>query len=247
MFRAVFITHACLPPTIHAHLQYKSYGEFVELHGLLPQGAAMKELAELTAHCTKLLLPADEAGKPAACEKIMDVILSNTRLGEDARCINIYDVRLHDEHKEDGCGLLAWPKGVKEMTGYLNQNGVRSALHAEPSTFTQWAECRTLIQLQHDTSPPSMHLIPDLLAKVKVLLFSGDQDLICNWLGTRDSIAAMTWGWEGRGSVVFLPLSTNRWGAVVPRDGSSPLPTTLFVRRRAHGILALGQREYLDG
>jgi len=42
-------------------------------------------------------------------------------------------------------------------------------------------------------SPPSISLLPKLLESIPVLLFSGDQDFICNHVGTERLIEALEW------------------------------------------------------
>lgn len=44
------------------------------------------------------------------------------------------------------------------------------------------------------TDAPSAHLIlPRVLERIPVMLFAGDQDLICNYVGIESLIQAMTW------------------------------------------------------
>ena len=42
-------------------------------------------------------------------------------------------------------------------------------------------------------SNASIELFPELLQKMKILLFAGDQDLICNHLGIEMLIDALEW------------------------------------------------------
>jgi len=44
-----------------------------------------------------------------------------------------------------------------------------------------------------DKSPPSVRLLPGLLEKIPIMLFSGDQDLVCNYLGAERMIEALEW------------------------------------------------------
>ena len=70
------------------------------------------------------------------------------------------------------------------------------ALHINRDKRTGWTECAGAVGLAFGTpkSKPSVTLLPDLLeAGIPVLLFSGDQDLICNHVGTEESIHKMVW------------------------------------------------------
>jgi hypothetical protein len=35
-------------------------------------------------------------------------------------CINMYDIRLRDKSANDGCGLYAWPAGLRALVTYLS-------------------------------------------------------------------------------------------------------------------------------
>jgi len=39
----------------------------------------------------------------------------------------------------------------------------------------------------------SVALLPKLLSKIRVLIFAGDQDLICNHLGLENMIKSLSW------------------------------------------------------
>lgn len=49
----------------------------------------------------------------------------------------------------------------------------------------------------HDAdSPSSITLLPSVIERIPVLLFVGDQDYICNYIGIEKMIDAMTWNGE---------------------------------------------------
>ena len=69
-------------------------------------------------------------------------------------------------------------------------------------------ECRGRIQQEFDdlNSPSSIELIPKVLQRIPILLFVGDQDFICNYMGIENMIKAMTWnGGTGLGVSYFSP------------------------------------------
>ena len=68
------------------------------------------------------------------------------------------------------------------------------AIHASASSQT-WTECRGTIHHAFNTehSPSAITVLPRVLSKMEVLLFAGDQDLICNYVGIENLIQAMTW------------------------------------------------------
>jgi len=63
-----------------------------------------------------------------------------------------------------------------------------------------WVECNSLVSTRFDgdQSPPSITLFPEILKQINVLLFSGDQDIICNYMGTEAMINNLEWnGYKG--------------------------------------------------
>ena len=83
---------------------------------------------------------------------------------------------------------------------------VVSALHAT-ETPSEWTECRGKIDQNFNTkhSNSSVTLLPKVLERIPVMLFVGDQDMICNYVGVENLIASLKWNGEtGLGvSVLF--------------------------------------------
>jgi carboxypeptidase D len=78
-----------------------------------------------------------------------------------------------------------------------------TALHASHKE-TAWVECDNIVssQLYLRNSPAAIHLIPGILERgVKVMMFAGDEDLICNYKGIERMIDGMEWN-GGRGLTV---------------------------------------------
>jgi carboxypeptidase D len=115
-------------------------------------------------------------------------------------CYNMYDVRLKDEYPS--CGM-AWPPDLTSVTPYLRRKDVTTALHVNEEKRTGWQECNGNVgsAFRARTSEPSVKLLPDLLDEVPIILFSGEQDLICNHLGTEELINNLEWS-GGKGMEV---------------------------------------------
>lgn len=45
----------------------------------------------------------------------------------------------------------------------------------------------------NDRMRPFQRLVPDLLAQIPVLIYAGDADFICNWLGNKAWTEALEW------------------------------------------------------
>ncbi|TPX60636.1 hypothetical protein SpCBS45565_g07445 [Spizellomyces sp. 'palustris'] len=177
--------------------QYPAYIQYAQHHALL--SGEYLETAVRNWNSCSTSLQKDEVGKNDECEKIVDQILRQST-SDNQYCLNMYDIRLRDTGPNQNCGT-AWPNGLSAVTQYLHRGDVVAALHATAADV-KWHECDSSVMnaLSRDRSPPSYKLLPDLLSQIEVTLFSGDQDLICNWFGTRDMISELEWG-GGQGFV----------------------------------------------
>lgn len=59
-------------------------------------------------------------------------------------------------------------------------------------------ECRGIIHTAFNAkhSNSSIIALPRVLERIPLLLFAGDQDLICNYVGMESLIQSMTWNGE---------------------------------------------------
>ncbi|KXJ97469.1 Alpha/Beta hydrolase protein [Microdochium bolleyi] len=102
---------------------------------------------------------------------------------------NVYDVR---EKCKDSANLCytetAW------IASYLNQKKVIDAIGAEVHDYES---CNTDINrnflFQGDWSKPFHRLVPDIIKQIPVLIYAGDADYICNWLGNKAWTEALEW------------------------------------------------------
>jgi carboxypeptidase D len=92
------------------------------------------------------------------------------------------------------------------------QTAVIQALHATHKD-TAWMECsgRVGASMKNVHSQASITLLPDIMEKIPVLIFAGDQDVICNYVGQEMMLEKMTWaGKTGMGvSASFFCKWTN--------------------------------------
>lgn len=123
------------------------------------------------------------------CSSLLGELLNMTR--RDNQCFNMYDVRRFDEFPR--CGL-EYPPELESLATYLQREDVMTALHVDPSSGV-WTECNTHVAHTFSTpnSTSSVQLLPDLLTKTSILLYSGDKDFACNHIGTERLIDGLTW------------------------------------------------------
>ncbi|KAH9179594.1 carboxypeptidase KEX1 [Lactarius sanguifluus] len=189
---------------IDARRQYPAYLDYAVKHGLVELGTAQYDRGKkATDECVAYLN--EMKGEPVnieLCEGVMQKVV-NELGGADEKaglCLNIYDVRLKDQ--SPACGMN-WPTDLKNITTYLRRPDVVSALHAEAKSEA-WVECQQRIhrELNLKDSESSVTVLPRILEKIPILLFAGDQDLICNYVGQESIIQSLTWnGGTGLGKV----------------------------------------------
>ncbi|KAF3936640.1 hypothetical protein ABW19_dt0203395 [Dactylella cylindrospora] len=176
--------------------QYPSYLEFAYQEGLIQRDSDIaKQLEGQQATCLAHIQQNGNQIDDSTCEEILQLIL-RLSLDEEKdgrkQCYNMYDVRLKEDYPS--CGM-AWPPDLASVTPYLRQSDVVQALHVNPDKMTGWEECAGAVSgsFRARNSKPSIDLLPGLLEEMKIMLFSGNKDLICNHIGTENMIKNMTW------------------------------------------------------
>ncbi|RDD46475.1 Lysosomal protective protein [Trichoplax sp. H2] len=75
------------------------------------------------------------------------------------------------------------------IAAYLNLARVQKAIHTPIGQAIQWTVCNLTIRTNYDSIYPSPILLyKQLLPKYKVLIYNGDEDMICNFLGAQWAI-----------------------------------------------------------
>uniref|UniRef100_A0A0W0G5Z3 Carboxypeptidase n=2 Tax=Moniliophthora roreri TaxID=221103 RepID=A0A0W0G5Z3_MONRR len=197
---------------IDARRQYPSYLEYAVNMGILEENSdPWKEAKQMTDGCVgELKKITNEPISVRGCESLLlDVTKVRQRTVDNKqKCINVYDVRYDDDYP--ACGMN-WPPDIGPVTTYLDRKEVVNALHANEHAES-WIECRGRIhqELHESESNSSVTVLPKVLEKIPVLIFAGDQDLICNYVGLEAMIASLTWNGEtGLGKVKTQSWSVN--------------------------------------
>ncbi|KAI1796104.1 alpha/beta-hydrolase [Ganoderma leucocontextum] len=191
-----------------ARRQYPAYLDYGVKHSLLEEtSAAYKTAKETTDRCMAEMakITDKEPVHVGVCEAVMLEVIAgkNHKVNGVDKCVNVYDVRLDDNSPQ--CGLN-WPPDLDAVYKYLARRDVVSALHADRAPG-KWIECRSRVHAEFSVraSNSSITVLPRVLEKIPVMLFVGDQDLICNYVGVESMIQAMHWNGEtGLGKVETL-------------------------------------------
>jgi len=101
---------------------------------------------------------------------------------------NVYDVR-----RKCGDNQLCYDE-IDWISSYLNKKEVMKAVGAEVSTYDSCNfDINRNFLLQGDWMKPYHRVVPGLLKEIPVLVYAGDADYICNWLGNKAWTEALEW------------------------------------------------------
>lgn len=117
---------------------------------------------------------------------------------------NVYDIRTNCEDSENLCyPQMGW------ISKYLNSEDVMEALGAEVDTFESCNfDINRNFLFNGDWMKPYHYAVPHLLESgVPVLIYAGDKDFICNWLGNQAWTNALEWA----GAEEFRAAKTLDW------------------------------------
>ncbi|KAF9300658.1 Cell death protease [Mortierella antarctica] len=185
--------------------QYTSYIPYVQKYNISTP-VMLEKMENQMNYCMDSIRLQDKITQDP-CERLVEIVLEASKTGDanNPKCLNEYDIRLYEDYPS--CGSV-WPHELPLMKQYLDRDDVKLALHA--TAFKgEWKECSRLVSsgLRFDDSIPAVQLLPYILSKTKVLLYSGQQDLICNHIGTEYMISNLTWD----GARGFQDVRTVGW------------------------------------
>jgi cathepsin A (carboxypeptidase C) len=102
---------------------------------------------------------------------------------------NVYDVRGKCEDSSNLCY-----KGMGWVSEYLGQKSVRDAVGAEVDGYDSCNfDINRNFLFNGDWFKPYHRLVPGILEQIPVLIYAGDADFICNWLGNQAWSNALEW------------------------------------------------------
>ncbi|KAG5920335.1 hypothetical protein E4U53_003931 [Claviceps sorghi] len=106
-----------------------------------------------------------------------------------ASVMSVYRGNKYDILNVNGTGQTSY------ATAFLNSTHTKKVLGVEVDR--QYQECSTDVYHDFVSSGdwmlPAQGPVPDILAQVPVLIYAGDADFICNWLGNRAWVNALEW------------------------------------------------------
>ncbi|KAE9379291.1 hypothetical protein N431DRAFT_434295 [Stipitochalara longipes BDJ] len=102
---------------------------------------------------------------------------------------NVYDIRGKCEDSSNLCY-----SALGYISEYLNKKEVQQELGAEVSSYDSCNfDINRNFLFQGDWMQPFHRLVPGILEQIPVLIYAGDADFICNWLGNQAWTEALEW------------------------------------------------------
>ncbi|KAL1957548.1 hypothetical protein VTO42DRAFT_5775 [Malbranchea cinnamomea] len=112
---------------------------------------------------------------------------------------NPYDVRVPCED-----GNLCYHQ-LGSISEWLNKRSVMDALGAEVDSYDSCnMDINRNFLFHGDWMKPYHRLVPKVLSQIPVLIYAGDADFICNWLGNKAWTEALQW--DGHEKFALSPL-----------------------------------------
>jgi len=174
--------------------QYRHYAEMCFTGGQ-PEGGHAPGVCNNVTHaamnaatpvCTTAIAACNK-GFPGSCLAAVDACNLPLIIPYQASGKNVYDMRIPCEH-----GKLCYD--FSSVTTYLNNNNIQTQLGGSGT----WGSCNTVVTLAFQTAGDYMKnfhtMLPDLMADgIEVLIYAGDCDYICNWLGNKAWTQTLEW------------------------------------------------------
>eukprot|EP00413_Alexandrium_margalefii_P021641 CAMPEP_0204565278 /NCGR_PEP_ID=MMETSP0661-20131031/35378_1 /ASSEMBLY_ACC=CAM_ASM_000606 /TAXON_ID=109239 /ORGANISM="Alexandrium margalefi, Strain AMGDE01CS-322" /LENGTH=482 /DNA_ID=CAMNT_0051573011 /DNA_START=65 /DNA_END=1513 /DNA_ORIENTATION=+ len=161
----------------------KAYGGSLE-HGVINSTLTYGAMKAAAVACTAAISKCN-SGSANMCTTAYTICNFGEVIPYQLTGRNPYDMRIPCEH-----GQLCYD--FDHVTKFLNSAEVKKQLGVSKG----WSSCNMLVnaQFQQDWMHNYHTLLPDMLADgVRVLVYAGDVDYICNWLGNKKWTLALEW------------------------------------------------------
>jgi cathepsin A (carboxypeptidase C) len=175
-------------------IQYKYYADMAVStnHHKAAVGPAVHATMEAATPVCVGLIEGCNNKVPGSCLLATDTCNAGLLLPYQATGMNPYDMRVK-------CAKPPLCYDFSNVGVYLDRPEVRAALGVGSR---KWQDCNRAVALEFELAGDWMHdyqtMIPDQLAAgIRVLIYAGDQDFICNWLGNQAWTQALSWPHQG--------------------------------------------------
>jgi len=171
-------------------IQYRYYPEMAISTNDHPAAVSEPEyllMKAAVAPCVALITRCNN-GNYTACVTATDLCNMGLLMPYELTGLNPYDMR-------EKCKVPPLCYDFNNVQTYLDMDSVKEQLGTQGH---KWADCNRAVAMAFELSGDWMkdyqQLIPDMLADgIRVLIYAGDQDFICNWLGNQAWVLNMDW------------------------------------------------------
>lgn len=167
-------------------------------------------------------------GQNPACLAAMLYCNLNLMQPYQAHGMNPYDMRLKCENPPLCYDFAA-------IGQFLNRPEVQAVLGVRGT----WSECNMEVNMQFvfDFMRNYQQLVPDLLeAGIRVLVYAGDQDFICNWLGNKAWVLDLDWSGKAGFNQAADVLYADAQGSAIGKLRSHKALSFLQVFKAGHMV-----------
>jgi len=175
-------------------IQYKYYKDMIistNNHKAAVGSAVHEAMVAATVPCVAAIEGCN-AGLPGTCLGATELCNMGLLIPYTLTGMNPYDMR-------EKCAKPPLCYDFSNVATYLDRPEVRAALGVGNR---KWSDCNHAVAMEFELAGDWMHdfqtMIPDQLENdIRVLIYAGDQDYICNWLGNQAWTQALPWSHQG--------------------------------------------------
>lgn len=172
-------------------IQYKYYGEMAYNWSITVQGkptvsaSTYQKMQAAVPACINLIQECNKNGDQNTCQEAQGQC-NNAEIGPYQETgLNPYDIR-------EPCKVPPLCYDFSNIDTYLNSKTVQAAL----GVSGKWESCNYQVnsQFSGDWMLNYQTMLPDMLEdNIPVLIYAGDVDFICNWIGNKAWTLALPW------------------------------------------------------
>ena len=153
--------------------------------GLISQGQKNR-LKELNNQCVDQLK--NKKYNQQTCLSLLDSVIGASSVGGSSKVL-MYDSRKYAHNSRQ------FPAGHDVVERYLNRRDVLVAIHADktPNKYVECADPPYYALVHQDGKSATAELVDVLNADIRVLVYVGQYDIICNHLGVEKMLSELQW------------------------------------------------------
>lgn len=190
---------------VDAQIQYPYYPDMAistNHHAPAVNSFVYKLMKAAVYPCVALIEQCQKSGFQPACVGAVEACNLGLMGPYQASGLNPYDMRLK-------CQVPPLCNDYKNLEKYLNNETVKSMLHIPVEK--KWQTCNQEVNLMFTTHGDGIQSVTDLVADVlqdiHVVVYAGDQDYICNWIGNQAWVDQLDWPHQEE----FAKLALKPW------------------------------------